>query len=138
MITDVNSEDRLVQETFANYLHMKLGWESICKFNDETFGPNGTLGRANEREAVWVRDLRAVACGIVPVCVGEDPAELAKTQERIVYLKKNRVLAGPNWIAGLKCAVSLKGIGLGKPVSPLQPLTNMERQNAQRFHLDHH
>ena len=27
--------------------------------NDETFGPNGTLGRASEREVVLVRDLRA-------------------------------------------------------------------------------
>ena len=59
MITDVNSEDRLVQETFTNYLNKKLGWESIYSFNDETFAPNGTLGRANERVVVFVRDLRA-------------------------------------------------------------------------------
>ena len=58
MITDINSEDRLLQETFANHLHDRLGWESVYAYNAETFGPHGTLGRASEREAVLVRDLR--------------------------------------------------------------------------------
>lgn len=59
MITDIHSEDRLVQATFADHLRDVLGWESIYAYNEETFGPNGTLGRANEREAVLVRDLKA-------------------------------------------------------------------------------
>ena len=59
MITDINSEDRLVQKTFAEHLEKALGWESIYAYNTETFGPNGTLGRASERDAVLVRDLRA-------------------------------------------------------------------------------
>ena len=59
MITDVNSEDRLVQETFADYLRDELGWDSVYAFNQEAYGPNGTLGRTNEREVVLVRDLRA-------------------------------------------------------------------------------
>ena len=59
MITDINSEDRLVQATFADHLHDVLGWESLYAFNDETFGPAGTLGRASERDVVLVRDLRA-------------------------------------------------------------------------------
>lgn len=59
MITDINSEDRLVQATFADHLHDVLGWESLYAFNDETFGPTGTLGRASERDVVLVRDLRA-------------------------------------------------------------------------------
>src|SRR5262245_47558275 len=59
MVTDINSEDRLVQKTFADHLRDALGWESVYAYNDETFGPNGTLGRANEREVVLVRDLRA-------------------------------------------------------------------------------
>ncbi len=58
MITNINSEDRLVQQTFADYLRDTLGWESIYAYNQETFGPTGTLGRANEREVVLVRDLR--------------------------------------------------------------------------------
>jgi type I restriction enzyme R subunit len=59
MITDINSEDRLVQKTFADHLHDVLGWESIYAYNTETFGPTGTLGRTDEREAILFRDLRA-------------------------------------------------------------------------------
>ena len=59
MITDINSEDRLVQQTFAEYLHDVLGWESVYAWNQEIFGPHGMLGRDSEREVVLVRDLRA-------------------------------------------------------------------------------
>ena len=38
---------------------MCSGWDSVYAYNDETFGPAGTLGRASEREAVLVRDLEA-------------------------------------------------------------------------------
>jgi type I restriction enzyme R subunit len=58
-LTDINSEDRLVQKTFADHLHDHLGWESVYAWTEETFGPNGTLGRSSEREVVLFRDLRA-------------------------------------------------------------------------------
>ena len=58
MITDINREDRLVQQTFADHLRDRLGWDSVYAFNTETFGPNGTLGRASERDVVLLRDLR--------------------------------------------------------------------------------
>ena len=58
-ITPVNSEDQLVQETFARHLEQVLGWESAYAWNQETFGPDGTLGRADTKEAVLTRDLRA-------------------------------------------------------------------------------
>jgi type I restriction enzyme R subunit len=52
MITDINSEDRLVQKTFADHLETVLGWESIYAHNEETFGPTGTLGApANARSS---------------------------------------------------------------------------------------
>ena len=57
--TGINSEDRLVQATFAAHLKNALGWESVYAWNDETFGPGGTLGRASTSEAVLIRDLRA-------------------------------------------------------------------------------
>jgi type I restriction enzyme, R subunit len=59
MITDINSEDRLVQKTFADHLRVRLGWEGVYAYNAETFGPASTLGRASERDVVLVRDLRA-------------------------------------------------------------------------------
>lgn len=57
--TGINSEDRLVQATFAAHLKDALGWESVYAWNDETFGPDGTLGRKDTAEAVLTRDLRA-------------------------------------------------------------------------------
>ncbi|MDI6809505.1 MAG: type I restriction endonuclease subunit R [Candidatus Eisenbacteria bacterium] len=59
MITDINSEDRLVQRTFAEHLEKVLGWENVYAYNTETFGSQGTLGRSSERDVVLVRDLRA-------------------------------------------------------------------------------
>jgi type I restriction enzyme, R subunit len=59
VITDIHSEDRLVQRTFAEHLKEVLGWESIYAYNLETFGAAGTLGRSSERDVVLMRDLRA-------------------------------------------------------------------------------
>jgi type I restriction enzyme R subunit len=56
--TDINTEDRLVQATFAEHLEQHLGWENAYAWNDETFGPGGTLGRTDTREVVLTRDLR--------------------------------------------------------------------------------
>ena len=58
MITDINSEDRAVQQTFAEYLHQQLGWDSEYAWNQETFGPASLLGRESMREVVLTRDLR--------------------------------------------------------------------------------
>ncbi len=65
-ITDINSEDRLVQKTFADYLHDTLGWDSVYAWNDETFGRAGTFGRDSERDAVLKRDLRAALARLNP------------------------------------------------------------------------
>jgi type I restriction enzyme R subunit len=53
-----NSEDRLVQKTFAEHLELKLGWESLYAWKNESFGPDGLLGRESKREVVLKRDLR--------------------------------------------------------------------------------
>ena len=66
MITDINSEDQLVQQTFADHLRDRLGWESVYAYNAETFGPQGTLGRASERDVVLVRDLRTALARLNP------------------------------------------------------------------------
>ena len=64
--TDINSEDRLVQATFAEHLQKALGWDSIYAWNQETFGPTGTLGRSSERDVALVRDLRAALARLNP------------------------------------------------------------------------
>ena len=65
-ITDINGEDRLVQQSFADHLHGGLGWDSVYAFNAETFGPHSLLGRANTREVVLLRDLRAAVARLNP------------------------------------------------------------------------
>ena len=58
-VTPVNSEDQLVQATFAEHLEQVLGWDSVYAWNQETFEPDGTLSRVDTKEAVLTRDLRA-------------------------------------------------------------------------------
>ncbi|AKB84506.1 type I restriction endonuclease subunit R [Methanococcoides methylutens] len=57
--TGINSEDRLVQEPFAEHLENELNWDSEYAWKKETFGPNGTLGRKDKQEVVLTRDLRS-------------------------------------------------------------------------------
>ena len=57
-VTPINSEDQLVQSTFAKHLEEVLGWESVYAWNEETFGPDGTLGRSDTKEAVLIRELQ--------------------------------------------------------------------------------
>jgi type I restriction enzyme R subunit len=52
------TEDTLVQQTTANYLHDVLGWRSVYAYNTETFGPGGSLGRNDDREVVLKPILR--------------------------------------------------------------------------------
>jgi type I restriction enzyme R subunit len=65
-VTGINSEDRLVQKTFADHLQHALKWESVYAWNDETFGPSGTLGRTDTKEAILVRDIRAALIRLNP------------------------------------------------------------------------
>ena len=51
------NEDTLAQETTANYLRDALGWHSVYAYNNESFGPEGTLGRSNETDIVLTRYL---------------------------------------------------------------------------------
>ena len=53
------TEDTLVQQTTAEYLEERLGWESVYAHNHEDFGPDSLLGRASDREVVLTRPLNA-------------------------------------------------------------------------------
>ena len=53
------TEDTLVQQTTAEYLEQEFGWESVYAYNNETFGPDGTLGRGSDHDVVLARILRA-------------------------------------------------------------------------------
>ena len=58
MSPSLYGEDSLVQQTTAEYLEERLGWQSVYAYNSETFGPEGALGRTSEREVVLTRYLR--------------------------------------------------------------------------------
>lgn len=99
-------------------------------------------------EANMDKGLLAGACGIVPVAANYEPEtfikiyqaaiegnldEVYKMQERITLLRETLVKAGTCWIAGLKYALHCLGIGIGKPVSPLQPLSKEEKKKVKDF-----
>ena len=94
------------------------------------------------------RGMLAGAVGIVPVCANFEPATyiaayraglardeaaLVGLQERILEVRRELLLVGPLWIAGIKYAMSLLGVGSGEPVSPLQPLKAEERAKIREF-----
>ena len=91
MITDVNSEDRLVQRTFAEHLRDSLNWESIYAYNTETFGPSSMLGRSSERDVVLVRDLRTALAKLNPD-IPESARERAVEKLTQVDLSRSLVL----------------------------------------------
>ena len=66
MITDINNEDRLVQATFAEHLEQELGRETVYAWNQEDFGPNSLLGRADTRDVVLKRNLRQALITLNP------------------------------------------------------------------------
>ena len=53
MITDINSEDRLVQQTFSEHLERALGWESVYAYNAGQPGLTVVSARASCTNA-WV------------------------------------------------------------------------------------
>lgn len=46
------SEDKLIQQSTAEFMEHELGWKSVFAFGKEVLGENGTLGRTSEREVL--------------------------------------------------------------------------------------
>ena len=65
------TEDRLAQQTLAEYLEQDLGWDSVFAFNTETFGPEGTLGRKSDRDVVLTRHLGEALVRLNPGLPGD-------------------------------------------------------------------
>lgn len=133
----------------------RRGWIRYCKDSSEDMdyferliaeaGPLGLrIFLGTERKAAQA--LLAGALGIVPTCANYEPgtflaawaarsnqAELERLQVRMTSLVENLLLAPRLWLAGIKYALSTLGIGSGRPVSPLEPLNEEERQQLDRF-----
>jgi type I restriction enzyme R subunit len=88
------TEDTLVQQTTAEYMHHELHWDLVYAYNLETFGPEGTLGRSSDRDVVLTRYLRAKLFEFNPGLPREayDAAvrEIAEYSGTQTYLATNR------------------------------------------------
>jgi type I restriction enzyme R subunit len=92
-LTGINSEDRLVQKTFAEHLKDVLGWETVYAYNSETFGASGTLGRDSERDVVLKRDLRLALERLNP---DVPPATREEAIEKLTRIDRSRSLIQHN------------------------------------------
>ncbi|MEP7342000.1 MAG: type I restriction endonuclease subunit R [Acidobacteriota bacterium] len=88
------SEDRLVQQTVADYFRDELGWESVYAYNEEVLGADGTLGRTSEREVVLTRYLRQALVkfnpGLPTDAYDQAVKQLAETSVAKTALQTNR------------------------------------------------
>ncbi len=131
------------------------GWIRYCKDSSEDMeyfaallskaGPLGLRALiGTERHAA--KALRMGASGLVPTCANYEPAtfvdaynarqddaRLTAYQERITALVENLLLKPHSWLAGAKYAVSKKGFGSSRPVSPTDSLNEQERADIDQF-----
>jgi dihydrodipicolinate synthase/N-acetylneuraminate lyase len=127
---------------------VRRGWTRYCKDSSgdmEYFRRLQGLGLKvfSGSEFDLTDKLLAGAAGLVNVCANYEPdtfvrayyaamkkdrEALTKIQERVDFLRQILCLGGPCWLSGIKYAVSTLGIGTGKPVSPLQPAPEKQRE----------
>ncbi len=134
---------------------VRRGWVTSVKDSSEDMGyyhrlvaEAGPLGLrvflGTERKAAEA--LFTGAVGLVPTCANFEPStflaayearrneeELARLQKRITALVENLLLAPRMWLAGLKYVVATTGIGSGRVVSPLEPLSAEERERIDAY-----
>lgn len=60
------TEDELVQKTTSDYLHDVLGWDAAYAYNQETYGPDGTFGRKDDRQVILPRFLKSALVALNP------------------------------------------------------------------------
>jgi len=85
-------EDAFVQKPTADLL-ATLGWESVFAYNDETFGPTGTLGRTSDSKVVLTRDLRAALTRLNPGVPGD---AIDQAVERLAAISAAKSLTQTN------------------------------------------
>jgi len=111
-------------------------------------GPAAGLRVLQGDERLMAAALKAGAVGIVPGSSNVDPqaflalyhaaqagdaAELERCAERVAAVRAAVPLAGAQWLSGIKYAASRLGIGSGRTVSPLQPLTPEQQAEIDAF-----
>ena len=76
------SENELVQKSAGHLLEQELGWEVVFAYNQETFGENGTLGRASTKEILLTRYFRQALKKLNPWITSMQMDEAQKKMER--------------------------------------------------------
>lgn len=86
-------------------------------------------------ERLIVDGLWAGSCGMIPVGANVEPrtylrlyeaglkrdrTEMLRQHDRVLKIL-DVLLGGDSWLAGIKYALSMRGMGNGKPISPLEP-----------------
>ncbi|MGN0039237.1 MAG: type I restriction endonuclease [Coriobacteriales bacterium] len=70
------SEEEAVQKPAGELLHLRLGWDLAYAYDEETLGPNSTLGRSSHSEVV-LRPRLLYALVELNEWLGEDAADTA-------------------------------------------------------------
>jgi 4-hydroxy-tetrahydrodipicolinate synthase len=133
------------------------GWVSYCKessANLDYFRRLVTAGREAGLKVLMgdeksMREgLKMGAVGIVPssanfeaqpfvtaynAALAGDMATLDTAYARIMELRENLPLASDYFVSGVKYALACIGIGSGKPVSPMSPLTPEQQAKVKQF-----
>jgi dihydrodipicolinate synthase/N-acetylneuraminate lyase len=123
----------------------RRGWVRYCKDSYPDFAHMTKLLRLGKAAGLSVlageepfmdRAVMMGAKGIVPVCANYDPEgyvalyeagirrdkkALAKLMPELMERRRILLTTGVNWIAGMKYAMSVLGIGSGACVSPIEP-----------------
>ena len=136
---------------------VRRGWTQVCKessgdraYFSALLEKGKSMGlrifQGHEPDMEW--GLLLGAAGIVPVCANYEPQTfvtawqaaqekninlLSKAQERISSIRKTLLLGNKNWISGIMYGVSTLGIGLGRPVLPLQELSLQAKQSIDKL-----
>jgi len=90
------NEDTLVQQTTAEYLESKLGWDSVYAYDNETFGEQGLLGRKDDKHIILRKYLKAALEKLNPGLPNEayeeamDKIEEKSFLENIVQINKEK------------------------------------------------
>ena len=134
------------------------GWTRYCKDSSGDFaflknlinnGRDINLKVFYGGEAFVPEALLCGVCGIIAITSNYEPQtfvhaynatvnhnntdELLRLNKRILFLRELLFLAGSCWISGTKYAVSTLGKGNGKPVCPLQPLNQKQKNVINRL-----
>ena len=135
------------QARLASVLQGKLRGHDILQGPCATRRRDRAFGLAGD-EVTLLEELQAGAAGIVPGCGNIVPAvfiqafeaaersdwtEVAHIHREIMRIRAPLVTGGPSWLSGIKYAASLMGSGSGKAMSPLEPVSPLQKQDIERL-----